>query len=134
MKSIRIPFSFDVFDGSVSETNNVDTIVQQEIVNYFMTISGERAMSQQYGGNLSKLSFEINDPLILADYKQDALTTVNSYLSFGKVLDMAVVDSDNNIFYEENVATVLIRYAVAPRTISTVKLVITNTFNEESDV
>lgn len=132
MKSIRIPFSFE--EGSVSSTTNVDTIVSQEIVNYFMTITGERVMSQQYGGNLPKLSFEINDHLILADYKLDAISDVNSNLSFGKVLDVVALDTQNTTFYEENVATVLIRYAVAPRTISTVKLTVSNTFNEESDI
>jgi len=132
MKSIRIPFSFE--EGSVSSTTNVDTIVGQEVVNYFMTINGERIMNQQYGGNLPKLSFEINDPLVLADYKLDAISDVNSNLSFGKVLDIAVLDNENTTFYEENVATVLVRYAVTPRTVSTVKLTVTNTFNEESDI
>ena len=131
MKSIRIPFSFE--EGSVSSTNNVDTIVSQEIVNYFMTIDGERVMNSSYGGGLPRLSFEINDPLVLADYKLDVVTEANLNLSFGKVLDLVVVDTADNTFYEDNVATVLVRYAVAPRTISTVKLVITNTFNEESD-
>ena len=132
MKSIRIPFSFE--EGSVSNTNNVDTIVSQEIVNYFMTIDGERVMNSSYGGGLPRLSFEINDPLVLADYKLDVVTEANLNLSFGKVLDLLVVDTADNTFYEDNVATVLVRYAVSPRTISTVKLVVTNTFNEESDV
>jgi len=132
MKSIRIPFSFE--EGSVSSTNNIDTIVSQEIVNYFMTIDGERVMNSSYGGGLPRLSFEINDPLVLADYKLDVITEANSNLSFGKVLDLLVLDNANNTFYEDNVATVLIRYAVSPRTISTVKLVVTNTFNEESDI
>lgn len=132
MRSIKIPFNFE--EGNVSITTNVDTIVKQEIINYFMTINGERVMNQQYGGNLPQLSFEINDPLVLADYKLDAISDVNSNLSFGKVLDMAVLDNENTTFYEENVATVLVRYAVTPRTISTVKLVVTNTFNEESDI
>jgi hypothetical protein len=132
MKSIRIPFSFE--EGSVSSTNNIDTIVSQEIVNYFMTIDGERVMNSSYGGGLPRLSFEINDPLVLADYKLDVITEANSNLSFGKVLDLLVVDNANNTFYEDNVATVLVRYAVSPRTISTVKLVVTNTFNEESDI
>jgi len=132
MRSIKIPFNFE--EGSVSSTTNVDTIVKQEIVNYFMTVDGERVMNSSYGGGLPRLSFEINDPLVLADYKIDAISDVNSNLSFGKVLDMAVVDNENTTFYEENVATVLVRYAVAPRTISTVKLIVTNTFNEESDI
>lgn len=132
MRSIKIPFSFE--EGNVSNTNNVDTIVSQEIVNYFMTIDGERVMNAAYGGGLPRLSFEINDPLVLADYKLDVITEANLNLSFGKVLDLLVVDNSNNTFYEDNVATVLVRYAVAPRTVSTVKLVITNTFNEESDI
>ena len=132
MKSIRIPFSFE--EGSVSNTDNVDTIVSQEIVNYFMTIDGERVMNSSYGGGLPRLSFEINDPLVLADYKLDVITEANLNLSFGKVLDLLVLDTANNTFYEDNVATVLVRYAVAPRTVSTVKLVITNTLNEESDI
>jgi len=132
MRAIRIPFNFE--EGSVSATTNVDTIVKQEIINYFMTMNGERVMAYRYGGNLPKLSFEINDPLVLADYKLDAISDVNSNLSFGKVIDMVVLDNENTTFYEENVATVLIRYAVAPRTISTVKLIVTNTFNEESDI
>ena len=132
MRSIKIPFSFE--EGSVSNTNNVDTIVSQEIVNYFMTISGERIMNAAYGGNLPQLSFEINDPLVLADYKLDAIGDVNLQLSFGKVLDMLILDTQTGAFDEENVANVLVRYAVSPRTISTVKLTITNTFNEESDI
>lgn len=132
MRSIKIPFNFE--EGSVSSTTNVDTIVKQEIVNYFMTVDGERVMNSSYGGGLPRLSFEINDPLVLADYKLDVITEANLNLSFGKVLDLLVVDSTNNTFYEDNVATVLVRYAVAPRTISTVKLVVTNTFNEESDI
>lgn len=132
MRSIKIPFNFE--EGSVSSTTNVDTIVKQEIVNYFMTVDGERVMNSSYGGGLPRLSFEINDPLVLADYKLDVITEANLNLSFGKVLDLLVVDSTNNTFYENNVATVLVRYAVAPRTISTVKLVVTNTFNEESDI
>ena len=132
MRSIKIPFSFE--EGSVSNTNNVDTIVSQEIVNYFMTIDGERVMNSSYGGGLPRLSFEINDPLVLADYKLDAIGDVNLQLSFGKVLDMLILDTQTGAFDEENVANVLVRYAVSPRTISTVKLTITNTFNEESDI
>ena len=101
MRSIKIPFSFE--EGSVSNTNNVDTIVSQEIVNYFMTISGERIMNAAYGGNLPQLSFEINDPLVLADYKLDAIGDVNLQLSFGKVLDMLILDTQTGAFDEENV-------------------------------
>lgn len=132
MKTIRIPFRFE--EGSVLATQNVDTVVKQQIVNYFMTNIGERIMNSNYGGNLPNLVFEINDPLIFADYKVDALSEVNSYLSFGKVLDFGFVDSTNDLSAENNVATLVVRYSVAPRTISTVKLVVNTTFTEESPI
>jgi len=132
VKTIRIPFKFE--QGAVLQTQNVDTIVKQQIVNYFMTNNGERIMNATYGGNLSNLMFEINDPLVFADYKVDALTDVNTYLSFGKVLDFGFVDSTDSLLNEPNVATILVRYSVAPRTISTVKLVVNTTFTEESPI
>lgn len=132
MKSIRIPFSFE--EGEVLTTNSVDTVVKQEIVNYFMTVSGERVMNATYGGNLPRLIFEINDPLVLADYKLDAVSEANANLSYGKVIDMFIDDTPNDDYYDTNVAKVNIRYAVAPRTISTVKLVVDATFTEESEI
>lgn len=132
MKTLRIPFRFE--EGSVMVTQNVDTIVKQQIVNYFMTNVGERIMNASYGGNLPNLVFEINDSLVFADYKVDTLSEVNSYLSFGKVLDFGFVDQTGKLTAEDNVATLAVRYSVAPRTISTVKLVVDTTFTEESPI
>lgn len=132
MRSIRVPFSFE--EGEVGTTTSIDTIVKQEIVNYFMTVNGERIMNPTYGGNLPKLVFEINDPLVLADYKLDALSDANANLSFGKVVDVLIDDTPNDEYYDNNVAEVIIRYAVAPRTISTVKLVVDTAFTEESEI
>lgn len=132
MKSIRIPFRFE--EGSVMETSNIDTIVKQEIINYFVTTPGERVMNAAYGGGINQLLYEINDPLVLSDYKVDAIPDVNSHLSFGRVLDFGFVNNEESLEYEPNVATMVIRYAVAPRTVSTVKLVVTSTFTEESEI
>jgi len=130
VKTIRVPFKFE--EGAVLQTQNVDTIVKQQIINYFVTNSGERIMNATYGGGIPSLGFEINDPLVFADYKVDALADVNTYLSFGKVLDFGFVDSTDSLLNEPNVVTMVIRYSVAPRTISTVKLVVNTTFTEES--
>lgn len=132
MKTINVPFRFD--EGEVTTTSSVDNIVKQEIVNYFMTNTDERVMNATYGGNLQRLAFEINDPLVIADYKVDALPDINSKLSFGKVLDVSVAETTNDTYYNSNTATITIRYAVAPRTISTVKLIVNETFTEESDI
>jgi len=132
VKTIRIPFKFE--EGSVLHTENVDTIVKQQIVNYFMTNINERVMNATYGGSLSNLLFELNDPLKFSDYKVDALSEVNSFLSFGKVLDFGFVDTTDSLLAEANVATLVVRYSVAPRTISTVTLIVNANFTEESSI
>lgn len=120
MLTLRIPFTFE--DGQTSVVSNVDKIVQQEITGYFMTSSGERVMNGSYGGNLNSLVFEINDPLVLADYKVDTLPNVNANIRFGKVLDMHVVSSAPGRDYEDGVLPVIVRYTVSPRSTSTLRL------------
>lgn len=135
MKAIAIPFKFE--EGTVKNTTNIDTIIKNQIVNYFMTTNGERVRNIGYGGNLQGLAFEINDPLILADYKTDAIPAVNQNIGRGRVIDVGILDSSNdpaNSFYDTGTATVLIRYAVAPRTISTIKLVVDAQLTEESEI
>lgn len=136
MLTIRTPFTFE--DGGVATVSNVDNVVKQEIVSYFMTSSGERVMNSTFGGNLSSLVFEINDPLILADYKVDNIPNVNSNLSFGKVLDMTLVEdtaSAQNAPYDAGVLPVVVRYAVSPRNVSTVRLNVNIPFfTQESDL
>lgn len=133
MLTLRIPFTFE--DGQTSVVSNVDTIVQQEIIGYFMTSSGERVMNGSYGGNLNSLVFEINDPLVLADYKIDTLPNVNANIRFGKVLDMNVVSSAPGRDYEDGVLPVIVRYSTSPRSISTLRLNLNaSLLTEESDL
>lgn len=123
MLTLKTPFTFE--NGKVATVSNVDNVVKQEIVSYFMTSNGERVMNSGFGGNLSSLIFEINDPLVLADYKVDNLPNVNGNLRFGRVLDMAVIDqssSPQTAPYEDGVLPVLVRYAVSPRTVSTLRI------------
>lgn len=130
MKTINIPFKFE--EGGVLSTSSVDNVVKQQIINYLMTTVGERVMNPTYGGNLQTLAFEINDPLVLMDYKNDILEEVNANLTFGKVLDIGISETTNDVYYDNNSVTVIVRYAVSPRSISTLKLVVNETFTEES--
>lgn len=134
MLSLKVPFTFE--DGEVTTVSNVDTIVKQDIVSYFMTSNGERVMNGAFGGNLSALVFEINDPLVLADYKVDTFPNVNSNLRFGNVLDMFILNTNaQQAPYEDNVLPIAIQYAVSPRTISTIRLnVNVPYFTEESSI
>jgi phage baseplate assembly protein W len=130
VKTINIPFKFE--EGEVLSTASVDNIVKQQIVNYLMTVVGERVMNSAYGGNLQTLAFEMVDPLILTDYKTDVLDEINANLSFGKVLDISITETTDDVYFDNNAVTVVVRYAVSPRSISTLKLIVNETFTEES--
>jgi len=134
MKTFSIPFRFS--EGSVAVNKNVDVAVKDEIINYLMTNTGERVMRSRYGGNMQGLAFEINDPLILADFKVDAIPAINANLSRGRVLDIAILDQPNNPQsspYGDNVATVAVRYATSPRNISTFRLIVRSQLTSESE-
>jgi len=134
MKTFSIPFKFT--EGSVAVNNNVDIAIKNEIINYLMTNTGERVMRSRYGGNIQGLAFEINDPLILADFKIDAIPAINANLSRGRVLDIAVLDQPSNPQsspYGDNVATVAVRYATSPRSVSTFRLIVRSQLTSESE-
>jgi hypothetical protein len=132
VKTVVVPFRFEF--GSVAETDSIDTIVRQQIADYFMTTKRERIMRASYGGNLSSFIFELIDPLILTDYKTDVLSDVNTYLSFGQVIDLYLQDESDSVYSPDNSMTLVVKYAVAPRTVSTVRLTVGTRFTEESDI
>lgn len=132
MKTFSVPFRFEF--GSVAETNNIDNIVKQQIADYFMTTNNERIMRAGYGGNLSSFIFEMVDPLVLQDYKTDVLSAVNTYLSFGQVTDFYLQDELDSVYNPDNTMTLVVKYIVSPRTVSTVKLTVGTTFTEESEI
>lgn len=133
MKSISIPFKFD--NGSLQQTYDHDQSIRQQIINYFMTTSGERIMRPGYGGNLQMLAFEMVDALVMADYKIDSLPAANARITNGKVLDLAIIASPNgqeSSNYGDNTVTVAIRYASSPRTISTITLQVSQLTQEST--
>lgn len=133
MKSISIPFRFD--NGSLQQTYDHDQSIRQQIINYFMTTSGERIMRPGYGGNLQMLAFEMVDDLVMADYKIDSLPAANARITNGKVLDLAIIAFPNgqeSSNYGDNTVTVAIRYASSPRTISTITLQVSQLTQEST--
>ena len=134
MKSIRTPFN--LVNGSVASTDKVDLIVKQQVVDYFMTVSRERVRNAGYGGNLPKFAFESLDTLEMNEYQIDAIAEANNHILFGEVTNVSILQNDNSSIQNpvnENQTEVSIQYVVAPRTISTVKLVINTALTEESE-
>lgn len=133
MKSISIPFKFA--NGSLQQTYDHDQSIRQQIINYFMTTSGERIMRPGYGGNLQMLAFEMVDNLVMADYKIDSLPAANARISNGRVIDLAIVaspDTQESSNYGNNTVTVVIRYASSPRNVSTIALQVSQLTQEST--
>ena len=70
------------------------------------------------------------------EYQVDAIAEANNHVLFGEVTNVTIVQNDNYNMQNpvnENQTEVSIQYVVAPRTISTVKLVINTALTEESE-
>ena len=88
MRTITVPFSFS--GGAVGTTNDPHQIARQEIINVVMTNQYERVMLPGYGASASKLLYETQDPFYVADFKEEAMSMLNSNLSNCQVMDMSL--------------------------------------------
>ena len=91
MRTITVPFSFS--GGAVGTTNDPHQIARQEIINVVMTNQYERVKLPGYGASASKLLYETPDPLVVADFKEEAVSMLNANLSNCLVLDLSVTRS-----------------------------------------
>jgi phage baseplate assembly protein W len=119
MKAISIPFRFE--NGKVASTEDNAVIAKQRIIDVLATSKYERVMRPEYGAGVSSLLFEPLDPLILADYKVDALSEINDNVSNAKVLDIAFQTSGNFVYNTNDESTLVARviYEVAGIGLST---------------
>lgn len=129
MKSLTIPFKF-TSDGNVSSTSDIDKIVRQKITDVLMTTAGERVNRYGYGGNLKAFLFELNDPLVFADYKLDAVSALNDYVSPAQVLDLSVQTGDVLSYGtpEESTMTIFVKYRIPPFGLSVLNLFFSDPF------
>lgn len=112
---MTIPFRF-TSDGAIATTTNIDKIVRQKITDVLLTTAGERVNRPGYGGNLKAILFELNDPLILADYKLDVISALNEHVSPAQVVDINAKTGDVMSYGtpEESTMTVFVKYRLPP--------------------
>ena len=91
MRTITVPFSFS--GGAVGTTDDPHQIARQEIINVVMTDQYERVMLPGYGASTSRLVFGTPDPLIVADFREEAMSMLNTNLSNCVVRDISVTDT-----------------------------------------
>lgn len=128
MKTISIPFSFTSETGRINTTESLNKIVEQQILDILTTGGGERVMIPRYGADIRSLLFEELDPLVFADYKEDALQELNDYLNIGRVTNMQISLPSSDFSGEEweSSVNVSVQYAVPPFGTSVVTFNLTN--------
>ena len=88
MRTITVPFSFS--GGAVGTTNDPHQIARQEIINVVMTNQYERVMLPGYGASSSRLLFGTQDPLVMTDFEEEALSMLNTNLSNCQVMSLTL--------------------------------------------
>jgi phage baseplate assembly protein W len=136
MKSISVPFRFE--NGAVASTTDNDKIARQRIADVLATRSYERVMRPEYGAGISDLLFEPLDPLIISDYKIDAINTLNDSVGNARIRDLRIREG-NTVDYNnsgDSTLVVSVVYSVSETGTSTYTLTLDGTriLTEESAI
>lgn len=110
MKVIKIPFSFS--NGGVSEEFDIIKVVEQKIIDVLITRPGDRAINSGYGLGIQSLLYEMINPLIFDDFKNEAIVAINDELESGTVVDISIAypDSPEMSFVEDSAITINVAY------------------------
>lgn len=128
MKSLSIPFA--ISNGKVATTSDPAKIAEQKIITTLTVTPGERTGDLAFGAGISRMLFEANDPLIMADYRADAVQELTSKISSINIIKLNITPDR----YADNVANVNVIYQLPlsnPQIVS-FKVVVPATLTEET--
>ncbi len=113
-KFINIEFPFQ--DGKIGQflnLNNEDQrAIKSDLMHLLLTRKGERLYMPDFGTDLLKYIFELNDETTRANIKSDINDTVKKYIPNLSINDVIVVESEQS----EYVVTLRIDYTVTEDT------------------
>jgi phage baseplate assembly protein W len=107
MRSISIPFRFD--NGKVADTEDMNVIAKQRIIDALTTDRFERVNRPEYGSSIKSLLFDNYDPLVFADYRVDAIRDLNDYVSNATILDLQIKNVNAMGYASEEDSNLLVR-------------------------
>ena len=113
-KFINIQFPFkDSNLGHYIKLNNEDAAaIKSDLMHLILTRKGERLYMPDFGTNLLKYIFDLNDEITKGNIKDDINETVKKYLPNLSINDVSVTTSDRN----EHVSILRIDYTVTEDT------------------
>ena len=107
MRSISIPFRFS--NGKIAYTDNNGVIAKQRIIDALTTDRFERVNRPEYGASIKTLLFDNFDPLVFADYRIDAISDLNDYVSNAKILDLQIKNGNSINYGNDEEANLIVR-------------------------
>jgi len=119
MRSLVVPFRFASAEegGGLATTRDPHALIKARIINVLVTMPYERAMLPEYGANIYSLLFDSTDELVFADWKTDALSIVNQYITGANVIDMEITQGRSkgyNQYGEPTTLYVTVYYQMPP--------------------
>lgn len=88
MKAIKTPLRFA--NGKVATVTTAEDAARQKIMDVLVTTPGERVMRPGYGSGVYNLLFEPADPLIVADFRAEALMDIQENVSGVAIQDLII--------------------------------------------
>ena len=127
MKGLQIPFN--VVGGKIADTNDLDRLIEQKIINVLVTGKYERPMIPEYGAGIQALLFDTIDELVEVDFKIDASSELSNRVSGINIIDIRVEQTSSS----EVTITVYYRTPLSPARSTTFTLPL-GILTEESEL
>lgn len=131
MKAIKTPLYFE--NGKIATVTTADDAARQKIIDVLVTTRGERVMRPGYGSGVYGLLFEPADPLVVADFRAEALMDIQESVSGVNIRDLTIKDG-GSIYGDPTTLEVGIVFSTAMGTTRTANVLITEsqTFDENA--
>jgi phage baseplate assembly protein W len=105
MSTFKVPFSIAP-SGRVARVIDQSEIAKQQITDVLVTSKYERTARPGYGAGAFELLYEPMDPLILGEFKTDAILEVNKYLTNAALVNIFVAPAEVPYFADDLSTTV----------------------------
>lgn len=105
MSTFKVPFSIAP-SGRVARVIDQSTIAKQQITDVLVTSKYERTARPGYGAGALELLYEPMDPLVIGEFKTDAILEVNKYLTNSALVNLAVGPA-NIPYFSDDLSTTI---------------------------
>lgn len=126
MKTIKTPLTFK--NGRVETVTKAEEIARQKITDVVATSPGERVMRPTYGAGAYSLLYEPIDPLVLADFRAEAIMDIQDNVSDASIIDLTFT-TPSSAYGDPTTLEMMVTYATTLGGVTTSSITLSE--NEE---